>query len=124
MGHIAQDFAAYDAKWTAARIAQNWVGFCSETEAVLAVLGMRMERENCELYPLAERLVRSELHKGLGVFMEQLELDNAHFEVAELTQMLAIAEQLDRSAGSLSLRDRFIYAQAPVDSRSDDQCGQ
>lgn len=57
MGHIAQDFAAYDAKWTAARIAQNWVGFCSETEAVLAVLGMRMERENCELYPLAERLV-------------------------------------------------------------------
>jgi ATP-dependent RNA helicase SUPV3L1/SUV3 len=53
--------------------------------------------------------------------MQQLQLDNAHFAVAELSQMLAIAEQLDRSAAGLSLRDRFIYAQAPVDSRSDDQ---
>ena len=70
---------------------------------------------------IANRLGRSELHKVLTVFMEQLQLDNAHFEVAELTQMLQIAEQLDLSAGKLSLRDRFVYAQAPVDSRSDDQ---
>lgn len=56
MGHIAQDFAAYDAKWTAARIADDWPGFCSETEVVLNVLGMRIERENCDLYPVAEQL--------------------------------------------------------------------
>ena len=42
MGHIAQDFAAYDAKWTAERIADDWPGFCSETEAVLDVLGIRI----------------------------------------------------------------------------------
>jgi ATP-dependent RNA helicase SUPV3L1/SUV3 len=70
---------------------------------------------------IASRLGHSELHKVLGVFMAQLKLDNAHFEVAELTQMVEIAEQLDRSAGSLSLRERFTYAQAPVDSRSDEQ---
>ena len=70
---------------------------------------------------IASRLGRSELHKVLGVFMAQLKLDNAHFAVAELTQMLEIAEQLDRSAGTLSLRERFTYAQAPVDTRSDDQ---
>ena len=56
MGHIAQDFAAYDAKWTADRIADDWAGFCGETEAVLHVLGMRIERENCDLYSLAEQL--------------------------------------------------------------------
>lgn len=56
MGHIAQDFAAYDAKWTAERIAEDWPGFCRETEAVMHVLGMRIERENCDLYPAAEQL--------------------------------------------------------------------
>ena len=56
MGHIAQDFAAYDARWTAARITDDWRGFCRETEVVLNVLGMRIERENCDLYPLAEQL--------------------------------------------------------------------
>lgn len=56
MGHIAQDFATYDAKWTAARVADDWPGFCAETEAVLHVLGMRIERENCDLYPAAEQL--------------------------------------------------------------------
>ena len=56
MGHIAQDFAAYDARWTATRVADDWPGFCRETEVVLNVLGMRIERENCDLYPLAEQL--------------------------------------------------------------------
>lgn len=70
---------------------------------------------------IASRLGRGELHKVLSVFMAQLKLDNAHFEVAELTHMLEIAEQLDRSAGTLTLRERFTYAQAPVDSRSDEQ---
>ncbi|WP_171003912.1 hemerythrin domain-containing protein [Sphingopyxis sp. L1A2A] len=56
MGHIAQDFATYDASWTAERIAAAWPGFRDATEVVLHVLGMRIERENCDLYPAAEQL--------------------------------------------------------------------
>jgi ATP-dependent RNA helicase SUPV3L1/SUV3 len=53
------------------------------------------------------------------VFVEQLALDNAHFAVAELAQMIEIAGQLDERAAPLSLRERFLYAQAPVDTRTD-----
>lgn len=56
MGHIAEDFAAYDGKWTADRIAADWAGFCRETEVVLDVLAMRMEREDQDLYPVADTL--------------------------------------------------------------------
>lgn len=56
MGHIGQDFAAYDTQWTAERIGDDWPGFCRDTEAILAVLGTRIERENCDLYPVAEQL--------------------------------------------------------------------
>ncbi len=38
--------------------------------------------------------------------------------------MLELAEQLDSSASQLSLRERFIYAQAPVDSRTESQVQQ
>jgi ATP-dependent RNA helicase SUPV3L1/SUV3 len=61
------------------------------------------------------------LRQVLDVFMEQLKLDNAHFAVAELEQMLELAEALDRSAARLTLKERFIYAQAPVDTRTDSQ---
>jgi ATP-dependent RNA helicase SUPV3L1/SUV3 len=67
---------------------------------------------------IATRLQRTRLREVLGVFVEQLRLDDAHFAVAELEQMLELAEQLDRSAPTLSLRERFIYAQAPVDTRT------
>ena len=70
---------------------------------------------------IATRLGKHRLRDVLGIFMDQLKLDNAHFQVAELEQMLDLAEELDRSAGSLSLRERFIYAQAPVDTRTDAQ---
>jgi ATP-dependent RNA helicase SUPV3L1/SUV3 len=70
---------------------------------------------------IAQRLGLKKLHAVLLVFMDQLLLDNAHFEVAELEQMLVLAEQLDRAAGGLPLKSRFIYAQAPVDSRTDSQ---
>ena len=56
MGHIAEDFAAYDGKWTADMIANDWAGFCRETEVVLDVLAMRMEREDQDLYPVADTL--------------------------------------------------------------------
>ena len=70
---------------------------------------------------IAQRLHLTRLHEVLGVFMQQLELDNAHFAVAELEQMLELAEALDQRAPKLTLKERFIYAQAPVDTRTDSQ---
>ncbi|MCW7541629.1 helicase-related protein [Aquabacterium sp. A7-Y] len=70
---------------------------------------------------IAKRLGKTRLREVLGIFMEQLRLDTAHFEVAALEQMLELAEQLDRTASKLSLRERFVYAQAPVDTRTESQ---
>ena len=70
---------------------------------------------------IASRLHKRKLREVLGVFVEQLKLDDAHFAVAELDQMLELAEQLDRVAPKLSLKERFIYAQAPVDTRTESQ---
>ena len=68
---------------------------------------------------ISSKLGKRKLREVLGVFVEQLELDNAHFAVAELQQMQEIAAQLDERAAPLSLRERFIYAQAPVDTRTE-----
>ena len=73
---------------------------------------------------IASRLHLSGLRQVLGVFVEQLKLDDAHFAVAELDQMLELAEQIDQSASQLTLPQRFIYAQAPVDTRTDSQLQQ
>ena len=70
---------------------------------------------------IATRLHLTQLRAVLNVFVDQLKLDNAHFAVAELDQMLELAEQLDRTAGTLPLKQRFIYAQAPVDTRTEAQ---
>ncbi len=70
---------------------------------------------------IATRLNLTRLRAVLDVFMDQLKLDNAHFEVAELDQMLELAEQLDSTALKLPLKQRFIYAQAPVDTRTEAQ---
>jgi ATP-dependent RNA helicase SUPV3L1/SUV3 len=70
---------------------------------------------------ISSRLKKTKLREVLGVFMEQLKLDDAHFAVAELEQMLQLAEQLDQSAAKLTLKERFIYAQAPVDTRTESQ---
>ena len=70
---------------------------------------------------IASRLNLQKLRAVLEVFMDQLRLDNAHFEVAELEQMLELADSLDRTCGQLPLKQRFIYAQAPVDTRTDAQ---
>jgi ATP-dependent RNA helicase SUPV3L1/SUV3 len=67
---------------------------------------------------IAARLDVNKLRTVLGIFIEQLRLDDAHFAVAELDQMLEIAGLLDEASGRLSLRERFIYAQAPVDTRT------
>ena len=70
---------------------------------------------------ISSRLHKTKLREVLGVFVEQLKLDDAHFAVAELDQMLDLAEQLDRCAPGLTLKERFTYAQAPVDIRTDTQ---
>jgi ATP-dependent RNA helicase SUPV3L1/SUV3 len=69
---------------------------------------------------ISQRLDKTRLTDVLDIFMEQLKLDNAHFEVAELEQMMDLAAELDAQAGDLSLKERFIYAQAPVDARMTD----
>lgn len=61
MGHIASDFAAYDARWTAEAIDADWTGFCAATTTILGELATRIEREDRELYPAAERLA---VHKS------------------------------------------------------------
>ena len=76
---------------------------------------------NWHVHTIASRLGLSRLRDVLGVFVEQLKLDDAHFAVAELEQMLTLAEQLDDCAARLSLKERFLYAQAPVDTRTEQQ---
>jgi ATP-dependent RNA helicase SUPV3L1/SUV3 len=76
---------------------------------------------NWHVQTIASRLQMTRLRDVLGVFVEQLKLDDAHFAVAELEQMLTLAEQLDDCAARLSLKERFIYAQAPVDTRTENQ---
>jgi ATP-dependent RNA helicase SUPV3L1/SUV3 len=76
---------------------------------------------NWHVQTIASRLQLTKLREVLGVFVEQLKLDDAHFAVAELEQMLDLAEKLDASAAKLSLKERFIYAQAPVDTRTENQ---
>ncbi len=66
---------------------------------------------------IAERMGVKKLYAVLSIFMQQLRLDDAHFAVAELEQMLELAELLDRRAVALTLQQRFRYAQAPVDTR-------
>jgi ATP-dependent RNA helicase SUPV3L1/SUV3 len=70
---------------------------------------------------ISSRLHKTKLRDVLDVFMQQLKLDDAHFAVAELEQMLELAEQLDRVASKLTLKERFTYAQAPVDTRTESQ---
>jgi iron-sulfur cluster repair protein YtfE (RIC family) len=56
MGDLAADFVAYDDKWTSERVAAAWPDFCRETRAVFDLLAVRIEREERELYPLADKL--------------------------------------------------------------------
>ena len=67
MGDLAADFAAYDEKWTGDRAAADWAGFCRETAAIFDMLAARVEREERELYPLAETLYASGAAVGAPV---------------------------------------------------------
>lgn len=60
MGHIAAHFAAYDTRWTPEVVEAYWPDFCAETTGILDALGMRIEREDRDLYPVAERIALAE----------------------------------------------------------------
>ena len=103
-----------------------------EAEAVLAELLARQPQappdfkapvapNTWHVDTIAARLGLTRLRDVLGVFVEQLKLDDEHFAVAELDAMLELAGQLDERAARLGLRERFIYAQAPVDTRTESQ---
>ena len=60
MGGIKGAFEAYVGKWpSAAAIQQNPEAFIADTKNILGALARRIEKENKELYPLADALVRS-----------------------------------------------------------------
>ena len=56
MGDLAAEYVAYDDKWTAERVAAEWEQFGRETVAAVDMLAVRVEREEHELYPLADKL--------------------------------------------------------------------
>ena len=67
MGSLSADFVAYDDKWTGARVAADWAGFRRETQAIFNQLAMRIEREERDLYPLAENLYATAAAVGASV---------------------------------------------------------
>ena len=67
MGDLAGDFIAYDDKWTGERVAADWPAFGRETIALFDILAARVEREERELYPLAETLYASGAAIGMPV---------------------------------------------------------
>lgn len=56
MGHVADDYIAYDRRWPPARVAAEWRAFRKESGVMLGAIEARIERENRELYPLVDRL--------------------------------------------------------------------
>jgi len=111
---------------------EGFVSVLKEAEAeAMKILRQQLPKEpraprdfKCPVAPnwrhvqtISKRLGEDRLNAVLNIFMQQLRLDDAHFAVAELEQMLELAEMLDRNAGALPLQERFRYAQAPVDSR-------
>ncbi len=67
MGGLSADFIAYDDKWTGSRVEADWPGFCRETQVVFEMLAMRVEREERELYPLADTLYASAAAVGTSI---------------------------------------------------------
>lgn len=57
MGGLANTLTAFVSRWNlAAKISQNPQGFRDEANAVFKALHMRVQRENRELYPMAEAM--------------------------------------------------------------------
>ncbi|RDS79876.1 hemerythrin domain-containing protein [Dyella monticola] len=57
MGDLAQVYMAFTARWNlAAKISKDPDGFRSDANNVFKALHLRVQRENKELYPLAEQV--------------------------------------------------------------------
>lgn len=54
MGGLAGVFMAYNNKWQVSAIKSDPEGFAHETRKVFGALAHRIQRENTELYPLAD----------------------------------------------------------------------
>ena len=54
MGGLGRVFTDYNNKWQTAAIRADFEGFAHETRKVFGALAKRIERENNELYPLAD----------------------------------------------------------------------
>lgn len=54
MGGLAGVFIAYNNKWQVSAIKSDPEGFAHETRKVFGALANRIQRENTELYPLAD----------------------------------------------------------------------
>lgn len=54
MGGLAEVFGNYTTKWQPSAIRADLPGFATETRKVFGALAKRIERENRELYPLAD----------------------------------------------------------------------
>lgn len=57
MGGLGAAFAAYNQKWQAGAIGEDPARFILETREVFGALGKRIERENRQLYPMADRVL-------------------------------------------------------------------
>lgn len=55
MGGLGRVFTDYSAKWQTSAIRADFDGFANETRKVFGALAKRIERENNELYPLADK---------------------------------------------------------------------
>ena len=55
MGGLGKVFTTYNDKWQVSAIRKDPAGFATETHAVFSALTKRIQRENTELYPLADR---------------------------------------------------------------------
>lgn len=54
LGGLEDRFAAYGRQWTTTRIGEDWPGYRAATGPLLRDLRARIQREETELYPLAQ----------------------------------------------------------------------
>jgi hypothetical protein len=54
MGGLGRVFTEYNTRWQVSAIRADLAGFAHETRKIFGALAKRIERENAELYPLAD----------------------------------------------------------------------
>lgn len=59
MGGLAVAYRAHCERWNATAITADWTGYCRDSSELLDALTNRVTREDRDLYPLLEALVRA-----------------------------------------------------------------